>query len=234
MSRRILITNGQRFDGTRLTLVRELEPTRYQYPNGKRTVKRNLECLCDCGTTVYTNLSTIRQGQSKSCGCYKKEKATTHGDTGKPLNNVFKLMHQRCYNKQCPAYANYGQRGIVVCDEWHDYETFKKWAIAAGYKKGLQIDRKNPVIDNYAPENCRWIPQTNDRVQSNTRWWVIGDVTYASKSLAAKCERVPDTTIHVWCNGGYQGETKRQDCYSIPRFDIDGNENQPPTNKVIN
>lgn len=44
----------------------------------------------------------------------------------------------------------------VICDEWHSFEPFKKWAEENGYSDSLTIDR----IDSkkgYSPDNCQWI-----------------------------------------------------------------------------
>jgi hypothetical protein len=51
----------------------------------------------------------------------------------------------------------YHDRGIGVCAEWQTYETFRAWAVAAGWAPGLHLDRR----DNdrgYEPGNCRWVP----------------------------------------------------------------------------
>lgn len=64
-------------------------------------------------------------------------------------------MMRRCYNEKSVAYKDYGAKGITVCLEWHDRETFRKWCQNNGYVKGLRLER----IDgkgNYEPRNCRF------------------------------------------------------------------------------
>ncbi len=64
-------------------------------------------------------------------------------------------MLQRCENPNDSSYHLYGGRGIKVCDEWHDYATFKEWALSNGYDESLSIDRID-VNGNYEPANCRY------------------------------------------------------------------------------
>ena len=56
-----------------------------------------------------------------------------------PWYNTYRSMMDRCYRKGAANYSRYGGRGITVCDEWQDIETFAIWCEHSGYKKGLTI-----------------------------------------------------------------------------------------------
>lgn len=84
--------------------------------------------------------------------------------TGKqePTYKVWAGMKRRCYAPAYKQYADYGGRGIVVCDEWReDYAAFREWALGSGYAEHLDIDR----VDNdgpYSPDNCRWVTRSQN------------------------------------------------------------------------
>lgn len=65
-------------------------------------------------------------------------------------------MIHRCTDPTTERFNNYGARGIDVCVQWKNPKIFYDWAIANGWRQGLQIDR----IDNdgnYEPSNCHFV-----------------------------------------------------------------------------
>lgn len=123
-------------------------------------------CLCDCGKEAVICTDGLRSGDTRSCGCLRSD---THRKHGLSKHNIYKVrvgIVSRCYNKNNLSYHRYGGRGITLCDEWlNDPESFVKWCLDNGYKKGLSIDRRNND-GNYEPSNCRVVTRT---VQQNNK-----------------------------------------------------------------
>ena len=93
-----------------------------------------------------------------------------HGDRYTRLYDIWRGIKSRCYTQSSTSYKNYGLRGVKMCDEWLDYQTFKRWALANGYKDNLTIDRID-VNGDYTPNNCRWVSyKENSNNKRNNRY----------------------------------------------------------------
>jgi hypothetical protein len=144
----------------------------YSVSNGKR---RMWYCKCDCGEFKEKPVSThdLKTSKVRSCGCLKVNFTTlTHSKSNTKLYYVWASMKQRCFNKNNASYHNYGGRGIVVCDDWLNFEPFYEWAMANGYKEGLTIERKD-VNSNYESDNCTWIPKSEQALNTRANLQII-------------------------------------------------------------
>ena len=90
-------------------------------------------CKCDCGNEVVVMGKCLTNGNTKSCGCLKKENAKqinfSHGKSTTPIYRVWRTMLSRCENKNTINYYLYGKRGIKVCDSWHKFINFYKFRL---------------------------------------------------------------------------------------------------------
>lgn len=96
----------------------------------------------------------------------------SHGLCKHPLYSKWCGMKGRCYQKNHTKYKNYGGRGITVCEEWkNDFLAFYNWSLANGWEEGLTIER-NDVNGHYEPENCSWIPMS-DQSKNQTKSIIV-------------------------------------------------------------
>jgi len=175
-------------------------------------------CLCDCGEHIVTKGSSLRRDKSRSCGCLQREltaaKNYTHGLSKTLLYLVWNGMISRCTNKNQSHYERYGKRGIIVCEEWkRSFIIFHKWAITNGYKRGLQIDRRNNNA-GYFPDNCRFVTaEINGNNTRQSRKWIVFNKSFLSATQAGIFYGVNKRTIRNWCLGDKQrGTLPRQNC----------------------
>lgn len=201
-NKKLIDITGQRFG--RLTVIR-------QDGNSKNGSAQWL-CICDCGNVKTIRGCNLRFGQTQSCGCYQKEQAKrfgnvykpTHGHSRERLYRVWKSMLHRCNSIHSSSYDNYGARGIKVCDEWKDYETFKEWAINHGYAEKLSIDRIN-VNGNYCPENCKFSSMKEQANNKRSNHFI--EIDGVTKTIAqwAEYSGLPQSTIYQRVKVGKTG-----------------------------
>lgn len=156
-------------------------------PSRDRTPK--VLCRCECGTERMVNVQFLREGKSKSCGCWNREyprtNAVKHGYSGTATYNSWVAMRSRCEDPKFIGYENYGGRGISVCLRWATFAAFLE-DMGPKPSPGHSIDRIE-TNGNYEPGNCRWsTKKVQCRNKRNNRVVEFGGVRDCLKAHAER------------------------------------------------
>lgn len=127
------------------------------------------ECSCACGVVKEirgSNLTASRYSV-KSCGCKTRDMVRvarqTHGQTKTPEYKAYTSARQRCTNRKCWQWKNYGGRGIEF-----RFSNFEQFIADVGPRPSAahSLDREKNS-EHYAPGNVRW--STLSSQQKNRR-----------------------------------------------------------------
>jgi hypothetical protein len=181
---------GQRFD--RL-LVQE-------FAGMSKNCQSMWTCICDCGNTKSILGQSLRNGKTRSCGCYKKEQIikanTTHGQARRGFKTrayrIWLTMLQRGTNPKTNYFKNYEPGNENVCNKWLTFEGF--YEDMGDCPKGMTLDRKDN-IKGYYKENCRWA--TPKEQSSNRKSNVYKTYKEETKTISQWAEHLnmPFTTL---------------------------------------
>jgi hypothetical protein len=146
-----------------------------QWPIGRSPQGAWWLCLCKCGNLHPVKISSLRNSETKSCGCLRidlgRTAKLTHGYTKNgiltPEYRSWAAAKTRCTNVRSRQFPDYGGRGITFCARWRGSEGFVNFLTDMGVRPaGTSLDRINND-GNYEPGNCRWA--TNKQQVDNRR-----------------------------------------------------------------
>src|SRR5258708_315210 len=114
-------------------------------------------CACSCGKRAIVKGTYLSQGQTKSCGCLRRQwalklPALRHGMTRMPEYKAFKNAQNRCKAKSGRAWKYYGSRGVKFL-----FKSFEQWFEELGRRPSPKhsVHRVKPA-GNYVPGNVKW------------------------------------------------------------------------------
>lgn len=133
---------------------------------GKRKTCR---CSCTCGSEKIYSYSNVVSGNSKSCGCIKREctikRSTKHGKRWTLEYQRWQAIIKRCCNKKAHNWKWYGGKGITICEKWRN--SFEEFLLDVGLCPSVKhsLDRIDGT-KGYEPGNVRWV---TIEIQQNNR-----------------------------------------------------------------
>ena len=181
--------------------------------HGERSKSKQatLRCKCKCGRIWDASAYYIVRGEITQCWpCANeafRQRLTTHGNTKTPGFRVWKEMIGRCTRITHKQYADYGGRGIKVCERWMGHAGLANFMSDMGPRPSQKhsIDR----IDNdgdYCPENSRWAtPAEQARNRRTNRWTEVNGARMCASDLARLCGKNHRTVLR-WMDKGWTGD----------------------------
>ena len=128
-----------------------------ELPSIKYT-NREILAKCICGNTFKVKLNSLKTGNTRSCGCVRKEKSrqlclsrATHSKKGTRIYRIWQSMKARATGKA--DRDRYFNRGITCDPRWLSFAEF--YFDMGEAPANCSLDR----IDNnagYCKSNCRW------------------------------------------------------------------------------
>lgn len=169
-------------------------------------------CRCACGNVKAVAANDLKNGMSKSCGCYRRENPykRRNGMSGQSIYKRWRAMIRRCYEVHKSDYSYYGGRGIFVCERWHTFENF---FADMGYpptsKHTLErVDNDGP----YSQDNCIWaLQKVQTRNRRSTKLLTLYGVTKCMTDWAIEFG-IPKAALQYRLSSGWPVE----DAITIP------------------
>jgi hypothetical protein len=177
------------------------------YRNGSRIAHWTCQCLC--GRIKDVAVPELYGRKTRSCGCLRAEvtrqRQTVHGQRKTAEYRVWTHMLGRCENPSDARYADYGGRGIVVCERWHAFVTFYA-DMGPKPTPAHTLDRYPDNNGNYEPGNTRWATRLEQaQNKRNNRLLTLGNITQCLAEWA-RVTSIDHKVILMRVNRGWSDE----------------------------
>lgn len=175
-----------------------------------RPQPRETRSCLSCGAEFQFRNTPSRaaSGRGKYCSvaCGTRATSTKHGhatDSGEsPTYISYRAMLDRCYRPKNIKYAQYGAKGISVCNRWR--ESFVNFLADMGLRPdGATIDRIDGA-GNYEPGNCRWATPREQQHNIKSNHLVSFDGRSMCVSDWAKETGIPKAAIYYRIKSGWR------------------------------
>src|SRR5215471_1751166 len=123
----------------------DVERARALFAQGWSLERIGVELGCS-GETIRKRLGAGHPRSGTTNGRYR------HGKANAKIYRIWSAMVRRCHRPEDARYADYGGRGITVCERWLDFANF--YADMGDPPEGHSLDRINNDA-GYSRENCR-------------------------------------------------------------------------------
>ena len=119
-----------------------------------------VECKCKCGSISKYLYNNIKNGHTKSCGCFRYENTEKYLKNSESLRKhklyyTYFYIRNQCYNVNHKNYPKVGGMGIKVCDRWLEdgFNFFNDVGNRPSEKHRLiRID----TTKDFEPNNVKW------------------------------------------------------------------------------
>lgn len=135
-------------------------------------------CVCDCGNSAVVCGSGLTSGQTQSCGCLQRERASgsmyKHGKSKRtPEYWAWVNIKTRCHSEKFGD-KHYKGKGISVCERW--LGSFVNFYEDMGERPSpLHSIERIDSNGHYEPSNCKWgTPKEQSRNKGNNSWHEYG------------------------------------------------------------
>lgn len=121
------------------------------------TLNRRVIAQCDCGVIKEVILASLRNGNTTSCGCYRRalttENNTKHSNAHRN-NPTGAYRSWQALNQRVKVDPNYSH--VIVCDRWLGDSGFVNFLNDMGDRPDNHSIERKDNTKGYEPNNCRW------------------------------------------------------------------------------